>query len=118
MKFLARPSVAIATAMLCACDDPVARAPEVDLIQDNATTAFREAVPRSAPKPLIERNAGTDKEPDMPKPELTTNGTVKPPAKPAPSIPAKPQRKIQPSPFQPPAEVDPAHVYPGDEVPR
>jgi hypothetical protein len=48
----------------------------------------------------------------MPQPEPSTNP-------PAPTAPASPKRRvIVPSPTQPPAEIDPVHPYPGDEVPR
>lgn len=57
--------------------------------------------------------------PDLPEKD---RNMAKPPVKPAsptPPAPPPPTRpEIRPSPFQPPAEVDPVHRDPGDRVPE
>ncbi len=121
MRVLTRRSVGIIlTSMLCACDAPAVSDPEANLSANRAVSTFREPVPQPDPRPAIERNAVTGKEPPMPVPKTPMSAAPKPPAKPAPVPlrPATPKREIQPSPFQPPAEIDPPHVNPGDEVPR
>lgn len=121
MKFLVRQRLVIgAYAILCVCDAPVASSPAARLSRHDTAATSTHAIHPSALRPEDSPNSATDKEPRMPRRETKVEAASKPPAKPVPARahPAVPKRNIQPSPFQPPAEIDPAHVSPGDEVPR
>ena len=70
---------------------------------------------RTAPPPPA-RNAAPKQDPNMPRSE---NERDPAPNSPGPRSPrATPTPDIQPSPHQPPAEVDPVHRDAGDEVPH
>ena len=49
-------------------------------------------------------------------PSSANENAPAPPSRKEPKVPIKPGDKITPSPWQPPAEVDPPHKSPGDSV--
>jgi hypothetical protein len=89
--------------------DPAANSTENILIDSD-----QPAMPQADQRRDVDRDQAsrsTNKESSRTKPKPTT-----PPRRPAPVAP--PSREILPSPIQPPAEVDPPHRDPGDEVPQ
>jgi hypothetical protein len=121
MNLFIRSTLAIfASVMLFACDAPAASELAVSPPDKNASIHSSQDVPRSELRSADERKAPIPEEASVPVPKTTTIAGPKPPNQPGPARlnPATPKREIQPSPFQPPAEVDPAHVPPGDGVPR
>lgn len=122
MDRLVSPSLALlGSAMLLSCQARPAGDPQPAGSANNATATVRDADPR----PTNAADATTEAKPTMiapPLPSREARVSTKPPA-PARSTPAAPSapapgRDIEPSPFQIPADVDPPHVDPGDEVPR
>lgn len=104
----------IAWMMVVACGAPEPGAP-ADVVQNKSAVATDQA------NAQVERRSGeTPRTPaaeqtDISRPSAAPS--VVPPGTPSPP-PPPPRREIRPSPEQAPAEVDPPHRYPGDEVPR
>ncbi len=119
------PVGTMASVMLAGCNAPVSVAPAAKADENKLTARTGpEALP-VAPSPGKEPSMAMKNEADAAPPRLTP---TPPPAatepRPLPStgrpspVPAPRDRVILPAPTQPPAEVDPPHRYPGDEVPR
>ena len=103
-----------AVLLLCSCDATVVD-PATNLTENFVINSDQPAILQTEPRRDSEQlqvPGSPIQEPSMPQPDPKA---TPPPAKsPAPS----PRRVILPSPIQPPAEVDPPHRDPGDEVPQ
>ena len=102
-----------ASLLLFACDPPNSVDPAANLAENVVINSDNQAIPQAEERREIDRNqmsGSADKELPMTEP-------TPPPSRPAP-VPPPRRREILPSPIQPPAEVDPVHPDPGDEVPR
>lgn len=103
---------------LGACDkpasvDPAENAAEYTaetIIPNSAEPLGPQEAEREAAGATLPRSNSAEREPNMPKPE--TNSSSSKPAAP------RPWPDVKPSPWQPPAEVDPPHEDPGNEPPR
>ena len=105
----------IALALLAGCGVREATAP-ANNAQKTSPVATDENVARVEPGP-VEAPAPTPVEqPDMSRTPAPPSAA--PPHSPPPPAPAPARRDIRLAPEQPPAEVDPPHRHPGDEVPR
>ena len=101
----------IAWLMLAGCGSPDSSAP-ANVAEDETNIETGEGAqvePQSAPASGATPREQTNNSRPVPPVPVTTPG---------PPTPAPPNREIRPAPDQPPAEVDPPHRYPGDEVPR
>lgn len=131
MMLVLRPILgSIAGMTLAGCGAPQSVAPSTNVVQSKAVTQAEQAVAPQQAQPALAQDASAQKEAMVPLPgRVRDTGSKSPepepvttpptPPTPLPSLKSPPAgRVIRPAPTQPPAEVDPPHRYPGDEVPR